>query len=543
MSKINKPIFLFALTLLFLPGDVRAESAKSGHKSSGLAEKIAPLLAQPDLGPSYWGIQVVSLDETNAGERKRDGKQGGPKILYSLNADKLFVPASNTKLFTTATAFALLGPDYRFHTTVETNVPLDKYGRIDGDVVLIGRGDPNLSGRTMPYALKVERAQSSTVILENMADQMVKAGVKYIDGDVVADDSFYVNEPYGTGWAQDDLQWGFGAPVSALTINDNLIFVNILPGEKPGDRAFVTLDPPTAYYKVENRILTVATGGTHKIGVHRDQGSHTVTAWGTVTVNDGLDREELAAEDPAAYAAQLFYEILTRHGIVVYGHTRVQHTTPSSVVTEDVPIATLPLLGSTSPAIPTNRATLVLAAYDSLPLIEDLRLIRKVSQNLHAELALRLVGKAGGGIGNSETGLKVEQNFLTQAGVAPEEYDFHDGCGLSRENLVTPAAQVKLLQYVAAQPWAAKFQDTLPVAGVDGSLADRWKDTDLIGHVRAKTGTMEHVSALSGYAITLSGKNLAFSIMVNNYALRTGRIREVIDQIVQAIVDDQPEKK
>ena len=102
---------------------------------------------------------------------------------------------------------------------------------------------------------------------------------------------------------------------------------------------------------------------------------------------------------------------------------------------------------------------------------------------------------------------------------------------------------MKLLQYVAAQPWAAKFQDTLPVAGVDGSLADRWKDTDLIGHVRAKTGTMEHVSALSGYAITLSGKNLAFSIMVNNYALRTGRIREVIDQIVQAIVDDQPEKK
>ena len=207
------------------------------------------------------------------------------------------------------------------------------------------------------------------------------------------------------------------------------------------------------------------------------------------------------------------------HGIVIYGHTRVQHTAPSSVVTEDVPIATLPLLGSTSPAIPTNRATLVLAAYDSLPLIEDLRLINKVSQNLHAELALRLVGKAGGGIGNSETGLKVEQNFLTQA------------------------AQVKLLQYVAAQPWAAKFQDTLPVAGVDGSLADRWKDTDLIGHVRAKTGTMEHVSALSGYAITLSGKNLAFSIMVNNYALRTGRIREVIDQIVQAIVDDQPEKK
>lgn len=543
MLRMGKRITLWALILALLPGALRAESSKPGHKSNALAEKITSLLAQPDLSRSYWGIKVVSLD--NAADGKTGDSKKGPaqRVLFSLNEDKLFVPASNTKLFTTVSALALLGPDYRFHTTVEANAPLDKYGRIDGDVVLVGRGDPNLSGRTLPYALKTERTQSSTIALENLADQLVKTGVKYIDGDVVADDSFYVNEPYGTGWAQDDLQWGFGAPVSALTINDNLIFLNILPGERAGDRAFVTLDPPTEYYKVENRILTVATGGTHKIGVHRDQGSRIVTVWGTVTVNDGLDRQELAAEEPASFASQLFYEILARHGIVIYGHTRVQHTSLSSVVTENVPPAALPPLQSNALPAATNRATLVLASYDSLPLIEDLRVINKTSQNLHAELALRLIGKTGGGIGDSETGLKIEENVFAQAGLEPEEYDFHDGCGLSRENLVSPAAQVKLLQYAAAQPWAAKFQDTLPVSGVDGSLAERWKGSDVVGHVRAKTGTMDHVNALSGYAITLSGKNLAFSIMVNNHALKNGRIREVIDQIVEAMVDDQPEKK
>jgi D-alanyl-D-alanine carboxypeptidase/D-alanyl-D-alanine-endopeptidase (penicillin-binding protein 4) len=528
--------------LTLAPGVLRADSSKASHKSNALGEKISSLLAQPDLERGVWGIQVVSLDNPPDDKRKDAKKAPAQKVLYSLNADKLFVPASNTKLFTTISALALVGPDYRFHTTVEANAPLDKYGRIDGDVVLVGRGDPNLSGRTLPYALKTERAPSSTIALENLADQLVKAGVKYIDGDVVADDSYYVNEPYGAGWSQDDLQWGFGAPVSALTINDNLISLNILPGERPGDRAFVTLDPPTAYYKVENRILTVAAGGTHKIGVHRDQGSRTVTVWGTVTVNDGLDREDLAAEDPASYAAQLFYEILIRRGIVIYGHTRTQRTDMSSVVNENVPAAAMTPLQSLLPAA-TNRASLVLASYDSLPFIEDLRVINKTSQNLHAELALRLIGKNGGGIGNTETGLKVEQNVLSQAGIVPEEYDLHDGCGLSREDLASPAALVKLLEFAAAQPWAAKFQDTLPVAGVDGSLADRWKASDVIGHVRAKTGTMDHVNALSGYATTLSGRNLAFSILVNNHALHNGRVREVIDQIIEAMVDDQPEKK
>src|SRR5208337_5300847 len=180
-----------------------------------LPERIAAVLSAPDLARGFWGIEVVSL---STGE-----------TLYSQNADKLFTPASNTKLFTTAAALALIGPDYKFRTTVETTGTLDRYGRLNGDLVLVGHGDPNLSGRELPYDLHTQRNDDAIQALESLADALVQQGVKFIDGDIVADDSYFAFERYGEGWSQDDLVWADGAPVSALTINDNVIFVNALP--------------------------------------------------------------------------------------------------------------------------------------------------------------------------------------------------------------------------------------------------------------------------------------------------------------------------
>src|SRR5437870_6204158 len=226
-----------------LAGQAHAVSRKP-HVS--LKKQIESILAQPDLSRGFWGIEITSATTG--------------KVLYSLNADKLSTPASNTKLFTTAAALALVGPDYKFHTTVEAAGTLDKYGRLSGDLVLMGRGDPNLSGRALPYDLRTERNDHPIQVLENLADALVQKGVKYIDGDIVADDSFFAFERYGEGWSQDDLVWGDGAPVSALTVNDNVIFVNIMPADRAGDRAFVNVTPFADYYQIENRIITTPPG-------------------------------------------------------------------------------------------------------------------------------------------------------------------------------------------------------------------------------------------------------------------------------------------
>jgi D-alanyl-D-alanine carboxypeptidase/D-alanyl-D-alanine-endopeptidase (penicillin-binding protein 4) len=187
----------------------------------------------------------------------------------------------------------------------------------------------------------------------------------------------------------------------------------------------------------------------------------------------------------------------------------------------------------------SNNQPIILASYQSQPLAEDLRVINKVSQNLHAELLLRLLGKEKGTAGTIEGGNEVLRGFLTQAGISSDEYVFYDGSGLSRENLVTPFAIVRLLQYAARQPWGGLYRDTFPVAGVDGSLADRLRVTPAAGRVQAKTGSLSHVNSLSGYAKTLKGDNIAFSILCNNHHLPVKRALDTIDQIVLAVVQDK----
>ena len=226
-------------------------------------------------------------------------------MLYARDADKLFTPASNTKLFTTAAAMALIGPDYTFHTTVETNGTLDTHGRLTGDLVLVGRGDPNLSGRELPYALHTERNDHPIRVLEQLADTLAQKGVKYVDGDIVADDSYFAFERYGEGWSQDDLVWADGAPVSALTINDNVIFVNILPADRAGDRAFVSITPFADYYRIDNRIMTTPAGTGRKIFINREPGATVLTLWGNMPLGDAGANEALAIEDPAEFAAEL----------------------------------------------------------------------------------------------------------------------------------------------------------------------------------------------------------------------------------------------
>src|SRR6266849_2309125 len=513
----------YLLAFLLVAGSALAAPPKS------LQDRLASVLNSADLARGFWGVEVTALSSG--------------KTLYSLNPDKLFTPASNTKLFTTAAALALIGPDYKFRTTVETAGTLDRYGRLNGDLLLVGHGDPNLSGRELPYDLRTQRNDDPIQALESLADTLVQKGVKFVDGDIVADDSYFAFERYGEGWSQDDLVWADGDPVSALTINDNVIFVNILPADRVGERAFVHITPFADYYRIDNRIITTPVGTVRKIFINREPGSTVLTLWGNTPLDDAGANEALALEDPAEFAAALFRQLLEKRGIVIYGRQHTRHTELASISTFTVTaIAPSISRGGDEPSRSLQNQPLVLASYQSKPLIEDVRVINKVSQNLHAEILLRLLGRERGTAGTVEGGLEVLRGFLNQAGVPSDQYVFYDGSGLSRQNLVTPHAVVQLLQYADSQPWGVSFRDTLPLAGTDGSLYDRFKALDVQGRVRAKTGSLGGVKALSGYATTNRGEAVAFSILSNNFNLPDKRINETIDNIVGAILDDGPKK-
>jgi serine-type D-Ala-D-Ala carboxypeptidase/endopeptidase (penicillin-binding protein 4) len=571
--------FILLCSLSFLVAD--AAAAKKPEPKKDLAKEINVILSQPPLDRAHWGIDVLDLDSGAA--------------LFAQNPGQLFIPASNAKLFTTAAALATASADYRFRTTVEVEARIDASGRLLGDLVIVGRGDPNISGRTLPYAQKTQRTPPHTQILEEMADQVAKSGLKIVDGDVIGDDTYYAFEPYAEGWAVDDLQWIDGAPVSALSFNDNVVFLNILPGEQAGDKALITLEPETGYYEIENRIVTSVAGVAKRIGIHRDPGGKKIVLWGSLPLGDAGMKEPLAIEDPAEFVAQLFRTLLERRGITVRGRARARHGESAQffdsiqlsakdsiqLSPKDQPPAPLklPPPGIDNPAAnppaatrepgatpaqtgaatqqnpqsatPAQRApdadlpsaNKVLAEHFSTPLLDDIRVINKTSQNLHAELALRLVGKLRGTGGSFEGGNAAVKQFLAQAGIKEDEFVLLDGSGLSRRDLVTPAATVQLLKYATTQPWGAVFQESLPVGGVDGSLAERFANTPASGLVHAKTGSLSHVNALSGYVQTQKGRRLVFSIFCNNHNLPGSKVLGAIDAIVQVLVGSDQGKK
>jgi len=521
MSRVRYFVTLIIGVALLPPAF--AGNIRKPQSAGQLTRDIRAVLDDPDCARGFWGIYAVSLDSG--------------RTIFSLNQDKLFTPASNAKLFTTAAVFGLIGPDYRFKTTVETLGSLDKYGRLNSDLVLVGRGDPNLSGRALPYNMHTERKAPPIQVLQELADQLVQHGLKYVDGDVVADDSYFVGERYDEGWSQDDLAREWGAPMSALTINDNVIFVNIMPADRPGERAFLSITPFPEYYKIDNRVMTTpAASGPRTVSINREPGSNQLTFWGNIPQDDPGFGESLAIDDPADFSARLFRQLLEERGVTIYGRSRTHHTELASTQTFSV---TSIASGGGDATRPPNLAPLVLASYQSQPVAQDLRVINKVSQNLHAELMLRLLGKEKGTSGSIESGLEVVRAFLVNAGVKADQFVFYDGSGLSREDLVTPQALVTLLQYCRRQSWGQAYSDTLPIAAVDGSLADRFRNTAAAGVVHAKTGSLTHVYSLAGYGTTQSGDHIAFSVMTNNNNVTTRKALDTIDRIVVRLMEDK----
>jgi len=512
--------FRALVTMLLLLGVCSAQQPAPlppVEPSSELSPRIETILSRSPAARAFWGVEIEELDTG--------------RVLYSRNADLLFEPASNAKLFTTAAALALLGPGYRMRTTVEAATAPDKDGRITGDLVLVGRGDPNLSGRALPYALKTERPYPPTRAIDELANQLVARGIKTLDGDVIGDDSYFADEPYAPGWSNEDVTALWGTPVSALAINDNVVYLDVKPGVRAGERAAFTLSPTPEYYHVDNRVLTAPEGSMRAIATVRRPGSHQVELRGSIALDDPGYGEALAIDQPAEWAALLLRDALVQRGVVVHGTARARHQLPPALNSVVSPAST-PADSSTPAPVAPQRS--VLAEHVSLPLSADIRVTNKVSQNLHAEMLLRLLGHEKGSGGSLAGGLDVLRRFISGTGIAPDDFALYDGSGLSRHDLVSPHAVVKLLRYAAGQSWGAEFIDSLPEAGVDGTLAARMQTLPPGTIVHAKTGSLEHVNVLSGYLTTAGGRRVVFSMMVNNCTLPSRQIAALLDQIVVA---------
>ena len=454
-----------------------------------LQARLAEQVAQPRFAAAMWGIKIVSLDTG--------------KTLFEHNAHKLLKPASNAKLYTGALALDRLGPDFRIQTSLYAAAKPDESGTLGGDLIIFGRGDPSFSARFHDgdYALA----------LEPLAQALVKAGVKRIQGDLVGDESFFRGPPLGSGWTWDDLQYYYGAEVSALTAQDNVVDLLFQPGPKAGAPGRITPMPSVNYLTFINQTETVTNGGKLQIDLYRPLGGNVVQVTGTLPLGVTNHTDAVAVAQPARWFLALLREALARRGVTVAGGTRTANWLERQTNALDY-------------------ARLVeLAAVDSRPLAEIVRTMMKPSQNLYAQLLLLQVGVKArkkpetAGQTTEEMGLIEMNKFLAEAGVKKGDVLLEEGSGLSRAALVTPNAIVTLLQFMSRHRHAEFFRDALPVAAVDGTLRHRLHGTVAAKNVRAKTGSLRYVNTLSGYVTTSAGERLAFSLMLNNYAGTTAR--------------------
>lgn len=471
--------------------------AKHEHHSTARSEaiqfgqRVEQLLSSAPADKGEWGILIA------------DAKTG--ETLFEKNADSYFVPASNMKLFTTALAMAKLGRDYRFHTTIETRGTISKEGKLSGDAILVGRGDPNLSNRKFPFELKEEFDGPPEKVIAELADALVARGVKEIAGDVIGDDSYFPRERYPNGWEIDDMVWEYGAAISAIVVDDNTVTVTLTAGDKAGDPVAATVDPLTPDFSLDNEVTTSAAQVKSDLTLTREPGGNVVLVRGTLPAGSAPRKLALAIEEPAQHAAALLESLLEERGVRVDGIARAVHTPD----TDETPRT-------------------VLAEHVSVPLGESLKLINKISQNLHTEMLLRTVARQNGLWSTPDELIKVPQDFYAQVGIGADDVVQTDGSGLSRHDLITPRAAVTLLKYAEGQSWFAPYFDSLPVAGVDGSLQDRMKGTIAEGRVHAKTGSVRHVRTLTGFADTPSGRRLIFSFLSNN---ENGKNHETTDTL------------
>ncbi|WP_251040707.1 D-alanyl-D-alanine carboxypeptidase/D-alanyl-D-alanine-endopeptidase [Bacillus sp. ISL-45] len=477
-------VIILAIILFF---HTEEPPAKAVQPSGELSAEINKLLTnEPVLDGALAGVSVRSAE---------DGE-----LLYEHIGDTRLQPASVMKLFTGAAALSVLGEDYRFTTEVLADGKI-RSETLEGDLFLKGMGDPTL----LPSDF------------DEMAKRLKSKGINKVAGDLVADDNWYDNVRYS-----DDLTWNdehqyYGAQISALTASPNedfdagTVILNILPGEK-GKKANISLEPGTEYLEIINETITVDSTGDHDIEIEREHGSNSIMVSGTIPAGAQKSREWVAVWEPTPYAGSLFKKSLEDHGIKVVGKIKTGHA--ADTMTK-------------------------LISHQSLPLAELMIPFLKLSNNRHAEVLVKEMGKVVHGEGSWEKGLEVIGVRLDEIGIDTSKLVLRDGSGISHANLIPANEITKLLYLVQSEEWFPAFQQSLPVAGdkdrmVGGTLRYRLQEEAKSVKIQAKTGTLTGVSTLAGYVKTNSGDTLIFSIMLNNL-LDDRKGRKVEDQIVRIL--------
>jgi D-alanyl-D-alanine carboxypeptidase/D-alanyl-D-alanine-endopeptidase (penicillin-binding protein 4) len=478
----------------------KAAKTKTASAAAGFAARAEQVSGMAPVSKGEWGMLIV------------DAASG--EMLYEKNADAFFVPASNMKLLTTALALDTLGTEYRFRTTIETNGKV-KDGILRGDLVLVGRGDPNLSNRKFPYDTKEEFDGPPERALRELADQVAARGVKEIYGDIVGDDSYFPRERYPDGWEIDDMVWEYGAAISAIVVNDNTVTLTLIPGDKVGEVVLASVEPATPEIVVRNEVITIGAKEKGELRLTREPSANTVVVSGTMAAASAPRKLVLAVEEPAQQAATILARLLASLGVILHGKVRANHEPD-----------------------PAEASRIVLAERLSLQLGDTVKLVNKISQNLHTEVLLRTAARQQARWQTPEELQKFPETFYAKAGIAAGDVIQTDGSGLSRHDMVTPRAFVALLQYAQKQPWFAAYYASLPVAGVDGTLTERMKNAGLTGKIHAKTGSVTHVRTLSGYAETIGGRRLIFSFLSNNEGGTSKEIHDAIDSLCLAMIQE-----
>ena len=453
-----------------------------------LQNNIRRVLQNPALQRGQIGVKIVAL--------------ASGKTIFEENADKYFVPASNMKAFTVAAALDRLTPDFRFVTSVYAAAKPDANGEIKGDLIVYGRGDPTFAAslNNGDYALAVN----------NLADKIAASGVTKISGNLIGDDSYFSGDKIGANWEWNDLQWYYGAQISALSVNDNAVDLRITAN---GATPTVQILPINPFFTVTNQLTA---GTKRELQVTKKLGANALEIRGTMPAGDEY-KGSVAVENPAQMFVYLLKNALQQKGVGVTGQAVENRQTfnPNSVIE--------------------------IARLESPPLSYIAAKTLKPSQNLYTELILRALGEAVGDKSNlkktsAERGLEVVQKFLQTAGIQPDAVIQFDASGLSRHDLITPSATAQLYQFMSKHRYAQTFEAALPIGGVDGTLKNRFRNSPAANNVHAKTGTLDQVGSISGYITAATGERFAFSILTNNLPDAESR-RRVMDDITLLIAN------